>query len=152
MRIFHDILTRDKITDESIRWMRLISGVKFQLYIIKWRVPEPVPDKIEVSIFSHKELYHRDVTRLGKKSIKDLSAEDRVYLDRIDLNESRIRVAGPDAILGAAYFNEKSDPINTVRYNAGRDESLEFGDPYIPRSIFEGKCPPYLLFLVRWLP
>jgi hypothetical protein len=126
-------------------------GVKFQLYIIKKRVPEPIPDKIEVSIFSHKELYHRDVTRLGKKSIKDLSAEDGAYLDRIDLNESRIKVAGPDAILGAAYFNQKSNPIHTVRYNAGRHESLEFGDPYIPRSIFEDKCPPYLLFLVRWL-
>ena len=92
------------------------------------------------------------VSRLGKMSVKDLATADKAFLHGIDLIHSRLSIAGPDAILGAAYLDKKAVPIHTIRYNGGLKQSLEFGDPYIPRSVFDGTYPPYLLFLVRWLP
>ena len=35
-----------KSTDNKLRWDEDVDGIKFELYIPKWRVPEPVPPTI----------------------------------------------------------------------------------------------------------
>jgi len=152
MRIFHDRLCLDKKTDESFRWKRDVDGVKFQLYIFQERVPRPVPKIIEVSVFDDKSLFTALLTRVGRKSVSQLSEIDKSALDTIGLDEAQIRNAGAEAILGAAFKPQGADRTKTVRYNASRNfKDLEFGDPYVPKSILRDPYPERLLFLVRWI-
>jgi hypothetical protein len=154
MRIFHGRLFFDKETDEKFRWKVDIGGVEFKLYITHERVPRPVRETIEVSVFSDKSLYTNVLMKLGKKSVSQLSDADKAYLDTIGLHDVQIRDAGGDAILGAVVKpkDEDADHTETVRYNAYRHaKELEFGDPYIPKSILGNIYPERLLFLVRWI-
>jgi hypothetical protein len=152
MRIFHDRLSKDKGTDESVRWIKRIDQVPFQLYIFRGRIPRtPPPAVIEVSIFSDKALFHRLLVKVGNKSVSQLTDEDKVELRKIGLDEDQLQIAGQEAIFGAAFKPEKGHiHTKTMRYNAGKKE-LEFGDPYIPQSILGDSSPNYLLFLVRWI-
>lgn len=152
MRIFHGRLRFNKETDEKFRWIKDIKGVQCKLYITHERVPRPVPKTIEVSVFTDKSLYTTVVTKLGKKSVGQLTDSDRSYLKMIGIEDAQIAVAGSDAILGAAFLSPDPEHTQTVRYNAGRKIlELEFGDPYIPRSIRPQPYPERLLFLVRWV-
>ncbi len=151
MRIFHNQLHFDKPTDESFRWKKLIDAVPFELYIYQQRVPRPVPTIIEVSVFDDKSLFTVLLTRVGRKSVRELSHQDKVELNEIGLEESHLLAAGEGAILGAAF--KSGIHTKTVRYNAHRRfKELEFGDPYIPKSILRQPYPERLLFLVRWIP
>ena len=70
----------------------------------------------------------------------------------VGLDEAQLRNAGGGAILGAAFKPQGADRTKTVRYNASRNfKELEFGDPYVPRSILRYPYPERLLFLVRWI-
>lgn len=150
MRIFHDRFCLDKTTDESYRWKTFVGEVKFSLYIFQERVPRPVPEIIEVSVFDDKSLFSALLTRVGKKSVVELSNQDKVDLNKIGVEESHLRVAGKNAIIGAAF--KGSVHTGTVRYNAPRHfKEYEFGDPYIPQSILRCPYPERLLFLVRWI-
>jgi hypothetical protein len=132
--------------------MKDIEGVKFQLYIFQQRVPRPVPKIIEVSVFDDKSLFTALLTKVGRKSVSQLSDQDKIELDKIGLDEAQIRAAGGEAILGAAFKPPNADHTETVRYDASRDfKDLEFGDPYIPKSILREPYPERLLFLVRWV-
>ena len=150
MRIFHDRLHLDKTTDESFRWKKHVDGVPFELYIFQERVPRPVAKIVEVSVFDDPSLFTALLTRVGYKSVNELSALDKLELKRIGAEESYLRTAGEDAIIGAAF---KSDiHTQTVRYNAPRRfKEFEFGDPYVPKSILREPYPERLLFLVRWV-
>lgn len=150
MRIFHDMLRHDKTTDESFRWKTLVDGVPFSLYIFQERVPRPVPEIIEVSVFDDKSLFTALLTRVGHKSVGDLSMQDKADLERIGLEASHLQEAGEGAILGAAF--KGSLHTKTVRYNAPRCfKEFEFGDPYVPESVLRCPYPERLLFLVRWI-
>src|SRR5580692_5424120 len=136
MRIFQGTMHQDSETDMSIRWIKAVDGVPFKLYIYRERVPNPVPRTIDVSIFKDESLYTRELTRLGRQSVKDLTSSDRAYLSGIGLDESQLVAAGGEAILGAAFLSPRPNHTETVRYNSKRkDKELEFGDPYIPKSI-----------------
>jgi hypothetical protein len=51
-----------------------------------------------------------------------------------------MKVAGDTAILGGV-SDPDSDHTKTVRYNAFRhDPAMEFGDPYIPKSVLGDPC------------
>lgn len=150
MRIFHDRLQLDKETEESFRWKKELDGVTFQLYIFRKRVPRPAPKLIEVSVFDHRSLYSVLLTKVGKKSVGELSESDKSELAKVGVEESHLRTAGEDAILGAAFKAENH--TLTIRYNAPRGlKELEFGDPYVPKSILSDPYPERLLFLVRWI-
>jgi hypothetical protein len=152
MRILHGKLFKDKETDEKLRWTKDVDGVPFKLYITQDRIPRPFPNAIEVSMFADKSLYTMILTTLGRKRLKQLTDGDRSYLRGIGLGDAQTAVAGEEAILGAAFISPDCDHTETVRYNAGRKvHELEFGDPYIPRSILPKPYPERLLFLVRWL-
>lgn len=150
MRVFHGRLHHDKTTDESFRWKVLVNDVPFELYIYKQRVPAPLPAVIEVSIFDDPSLFTVLLTRVGRKSVGELTTPDREDLSQIGLIESHLQVAGNDAILGAAF--KSGIHTKTVRYNAHRRfKELEFGDPYVPQSMLREPYPERLLFLVRWI-
>jgi hypothetical protein len=150
MRIFHGRLHYDKATEESFRWKTLVDDVPFELYIYQQRVPEPLAKVIEVSIFDDQSLFTMLLTRVGRKSVRELSTLDKEDLNKIGLVERYLHVAGDDAILGAAF--KSGIHTKTVRYNAHRRfKELEFGDPYIPKSILREPYPDRLLFLVRWV-
>ena len=40
----------DKETDNKVRWTADVDGVTFSLYVPKWRVPEPWPSRIRVTV------------------------------------------------------------------------------------------------------
>ena len=152
MRIFHDRLRKDKETEESVRWIKHVDWVPFELYIFRGRLPRVLPPQvIEVSIFSDKQLYHRLLLKVGRKSVGQLTNEDKTELRTIGLDEDSLQIAGQEAIFGAAFKPDKGHiHTQTLRYNA-RKKDLEFGDPYIPQSILGDSSPNYLLFLVRWI-
>lgn len=152
MRIFHDRLRIDKETDESVRWVKDVDGVPFELYIFRGRIPRVTPPTvIEVSIFSDKKLYHRTLWNLGRKSVGQLTSEDKAELHAIGLDENRLQVAGKEAVFGAAFKPDKGHVhTRTMRYDGGPKE-WEFSDPYVPQSLLEDPSPNYLLFLVRWI-
>jgi hypothetical protein len=152
MRVFHRRLFFDKETDGKFRWRADVEGVEFKLYITQGRVPRPVPKIIEVSIFDDKSLYTAVLTKLGRKSVSELSDADKSILNGIGLDEVQIRNAGGEAILGAAFKPVCAEHTQTVRYTAPRHfEELEFGDPYVPKSVLRFPYPERLLFLVRWI-
>ena len=139
-----------KLTDESFRWKTLVDGVQFELYIFQERVPRPVPAIIEVSVFDDKSLFTALLTRVGHKSVRELSNQDKEDLNKIGLTDAHLNVAGGDAIIGAAF--KGSVHTKTVRYNAPRRfKEFEFGDPYVPQSLLREPFPERLLFLVRWV-
>lgn len=149
MRIFRGRLFFDKETDEAFRWKVEVGKVEFKLYIEKSRSPKSAPAVIEVSIFDDPKLYTVLLEKVGKKTVKQLTAQDRPKLNEIGLDENELGSAGDDAIFGAAFFAEEK--TETVRYNAGRLKGLQFGDPYIPQSVLRCPYPERLLFLVRWI-
>ena len=152
MRIFHNKLVKDKETDEKVRWVRDVDGVPFKLYITQDRVPSPFPNVIEVSLFHDESLYTSVLTKLGRKRVNQLTDSDRAYLNKIGFDDAQIDMAGGEAILGAAFISPDCGHTETVRYNAGRKvQELEFGDPYIPRSILREPYPERLLFIIRWV-
>src|ERR1700680_1351555 len=51
MRIFNCKLDLVKSTERKLRWDENIDGTNFELYVPKWRVPEPMPPLISVRIF-----------------------------------------------------------------------------------------------------
>jgi hypothetical protein len=80
-----------------------------------------------------------------------LTAIDKAALSAIGFTPTMIDNAGANAILGAA-TRPDPDHTETVRYNAFRGApELQFGDPYIPKSILKTPYPERLLFVVRWI-
>ncbi len=152
MRIFHGRLYFDKETDEKFRWITSVDGVKFKIYITQARVPEPIPEMIEASVFEWENLHTYILQRIGRKTVGELDKEDRENFERIGLTAAELLIAGDNSILGAVWKPEE-EHTETVRYNAfRRSNELEFGDPYIPKSRLRKPYPERLLFLIRWLP
>jgi hypothetical protein len=152
MRIFHGRLRFNKETDEKFRWITSVDGVQFKIYITQDRVPEPIPELIEASVFESETLYTYILQRIGRKTVRELTTTDREDLEKIGLTAEHLRTAGGSSILGAVW-NPEEEHTQTVRYNAYRGaRDLEFGDPYIPKSILREPYPERLLFLIRWLP
>lgn len=151
VRIFHGRLSFDKYTDRKYRWITEIDGVNFKLYVTEDRVPKPHPQIIEVSIFQDQALFSNLLWRVGSKRLGDLNDLEKGELEKIGLNEGMIITAGKTAIFGAVN-DPHSDHTETARYNAYRHaKELEFGDPYIPKSVFISSLPERLLFVVRWI-
>ena len=47
------LLEETKETENKVRWDADIEGTRFSLYIPKWRVPEPWPRLIHVTVSPH---------------------------------------------------------------------------------------------------
>jgi len=151
MRIFHNTFSFSKETDEKLRWIRDVDDVAFKIYITKDRVPDPVPNNIEASVFDSKLLYTVLLKRIGRMNVGELNDFDKYDLQQVGVVDEYLHNAGNDAIFGAVCISQKKH-TKTVRYDAYHDSpKLEFGDPYIPKSILRHPYPERLLFLIRWI-
>ncbi len=121
------LLSENKETDNKVRWATDIEGVSFKLYIPKWRVPDPWPKRINVSIGKHGA---RKATKLLKE-IAEGHPESREQPIVANLQKFRKQT-------------------QTIRYRPDGDESeWEMGEPYIPAAMTMGESDR-LTLEVRW--
>ena len=121
-----EILMFEKETDHKFRWDAQIEDGIFELYIPKWRVPEPTPERIKV-----------DIRLVGKST--------EITIEAV--------VANPDlknrSIMALAEYREEM--TQTFRYDAvGESNETEIGDPYIPKSLLPSR-PERIWLSVEWL-
>lgn len=119
-------LRSSKETDRKLRWGKQIDGVEFFLYIPKWRVPEPWPLTIRVSIEECKT--EKKIPRFTKDEIRKFP----------------VLKTSPIICLVESF----SQHTKTTRYRPlGVD--WEIGEPYIPYSLtFDNAL--YLILTVSW--
>ncbi|MGO9264232.1 MAG: hypothetical protein ACLQBA_04980 [Candidatus Binataceae bacterium] len=124
------LMNPSKETDNKLRWQSDVDGVKFKLYIPKWRVPRPWPVHIIVSI--------RDL--LG---------------DEGSQSSSRLNVRSGDAAPLeepiTAIVSMVKEHTETVRFTPRDDpKEWEIGEPYIPYSLLPDGWPQTIQIEVRW--
>lgn len=62
------ICTYYKDTDGMYRWDYMAEHTKLEIYIHKWRVPDPYPLRISVEIFNRAE-FSQSIYPLGRKEV-----------------------------------------------------------------------------------
>ena len=124
-----EMLRLKKETDRKVRWDAEVDEVKFELYIPKWRVPEPWPSRIYVKIEpegppKRSERHHTKVDFESSSSLRTSSIVS--YVERFEKH------------------------TETLRYRPlGDDDEWEIGEPYIPYSL-TCDCADYLKLTVEW--
>ena len=120
----------DKETETMYRWKTIVDNAPLEIYINKWRVPDPCPSHISVEIFELDE---------GPRSInylyqEELLANPELFSDpvvaRITYNEKR-----------SVTFMYKSDLNDDVR---------ETGDIFIPQTLLGTLPPKRLVIVISW--
>jgi hypothetical protein len=149
MRTFNCRLSFAKPTDAKLRWDEDIDGTPFELYIPKWRVPDPVPRAISVRMWIIPKAI--SVGTLPPSSGTLLNAG--VDLSEIGcLQELLPVVRGPVEypIISVVHFDRVH--TKTVRYSPlGDQKKWEIGQPYVPQSVLSVPYPGQLVLQVRWL-
>lgn len=104
------LLKQSKETDNKVRWDADVDGTPFELYIPKWRVPEPWPQVIQVSVTQS--------TDTPATHLSPVNARDNP-LSRMQPIVVHLRLVEPCT--------------KTIRYCPVGDKShWETGEPYIP--------------------
>lgn len=120
----------DKETENMYRWKTIIDNAPFQVYINKWRVPDPCPSHISVEIYDLPE-YPQSINYLYQE---ELLANPKLFSDpivaRITYNEKR-----------SVTFMYKSDLNDDVR---------ETGDIFIPQKYLNMLHPKRLIIVINW--
>ena len=119
------LLAPSKKTDNKLRWARFIDEDKneFKLYIPKWRVPEPWPARIRVSI-----------TAANSGSTPARPKDSINPIDPI-----RLRII------------RHTTKVRSVRFTLpGKPDSWELGEPYIPYSLLPSPDVKVLDIEVHW--
>lgn len=120
------LMDPSKETDNKLRWSADIDGVSFALYVPKWRVPEPWPQRIKVVI---------------KELTSDSSAST--------LRSTRSKPGSEEAV--TATLKHVGSYTRTVRYcPIGDKKEWELGQPYIPQALLSEPPPDYLSIHVQW--
>jgi hypothetical protein len=130
------LLAVTKETDNKVRWDVDVDGTKFELYIFKWRVPEPIPQIIEVSIEP------ADEQRPGPLSAWDTESLWVPIITHLELvrwhtKTIRYRSCAPSLAI----------PVPDTEDAWG----IGIGDPYIPIEMTFGGADR-LKITVRWKP
>lgn len=121
------LLEEAKETDNKVRWDADVEGMRFSLYIPKWRVPEPWPRLIHVTV----SLYTQQRISLLSQAVASKSPES--------CNKSIV-----------AHLKKFLEHTQTIRYKPEGDPSdWEIGEPYIPILITHGKAER-LTMTVEW--
>jgi hypothetical protein len=108
MRQYHLVLEFRKETDNKLRWDAPVGDAAFELYIPKEHVPQPWPERVNVTIIPLRE--HGG---LGCKG-----SETPNYIE--------------------AHIEPVEGKTKTVRYRPSGDPSLwRIGEPYVPKAILE---------------
>ncbi len=120
-----------KTTENKIIWTAYLGSVPFNLYIPKWRIPEPVPEKILIKIFFSSEEV-RDKKFISKT---DIQLEPQLKRKKIYSDVHK--------------FSEHSQ---TIRFDPnGESNNWEIGSPYLPKSILKGQDFKELSLVIEWL-
>lgn len=119
------LLSPSKETDNKLRWATFIEEdqTEFKLYIPKWRVPQPWPARILVSI--------REAESTAPPQARRPSIDPRSPI--------RARVC------------RYADVVHSVRFAPGGDpKEWEIGEPYIPYSLLPYREVTSLDIEVQW--
>ena len=107
------LLAENKETDNKVRWAADVQGTSFKLYIPKWRVPEPWPHLIHVTV-------------------SQLEAEKPLRLSR-EAAEAHPESCSRSIV---AHLRKYREQTQTIRYRPEGDEKeWEIGEPYIPTAM-----------------
>jgi|SRR6266550_2864190 len=118
---------KTKETENKVRWDADVGGTPFELYIPKWRVPEPWPALIRVEVSDH-------------AGYKPSSLSPSVAQNAPDRRNDPI-------IARVKKFKEHTE---TIRYQPeGIASDWEIGEPYVPFSMTYGR-KEHLTILVHW--
>jgi hypothetical protein len=117
-------------TENKLRWQAYVKGVRFKLYIPKWRVPPPWPKRIIVGLTDSSvdgALAGESTLAHGTTPSIDLELPIVACVERID------------------------DHTATVRFRPVGDQNMwEIGEPYIPYSLLPGNKCQKVQIGVRW--
>jgi hypothetical protein len=118
-----------KETENKLRWSAKVNGIDFKIYIPKWRVPEPWPQRI---IVETQPLYlgENDLPMVTRSAVKaDPSAKSREIIATVQLMKKC---------------------TETIRYRPiGDPDEWGIGEPYLPVALTYGESP-VLRVIVRW--
>ena len=123
-----EILMYSKETDNKYRWDVDIGETKFELYIPKWRVPNPVPQRIKVDLYYPPNL----------PNVYHLSCE--LALTDPDLCKLPI----------IAEVCHHSGLTQTVRFDPIDQKEPELGSPYIPFQLIPDGHIERIVICVQW--
>jgi hypothetical protein len=127
----HKVLEYSKDTGGTFRWDVMIDDAKFELYIYKWRVPQPVPHRVLVEIFMPGD-NHPGLSQFKQgETIRTPGWRQSPIVVRVQLTEEHTK---------------------TYRYDPIGDYKLrETGCPYIPKTLLPSEPPSELTISVEWL-
>lgn len=132
------------------RYMTVIGGTQFTLYVFKWRTPDPKPASISVRIWDTSLIdnLYRQFSPLEKFQLhqKGLGEAEITELDKL-LPVRREQDYSLSITSHLKYMEEKGQ---TVKYYPPV-ENPELGDPYIPKDILPHPHPQKLLIRVKWV-
>jgi len=121
------LLEQSRETDKKVRWDADVDGTRFSLYIPKWRVPEPWPRLIDVTVGPR-----------AQEKPDTLSPTDACHAP-----ESRNKPI-------VAHLKKYAECTQTIRYRPeGDSEGWEIGEPYIPTPMTFGGAER-LTIEVKW--
>ena len=121
-------LVSSKETVNKLRWEVYVKedATFFYLYILKWRVPQPWPSRIFVSIREWQPLALSGLTPVRARS-GDLENVIRAAVRRVSRHTRTIRFAA-----------------------LGDPKDIEIGDPYIPFSLLPSGDPQKVIIEISW--
>ena len=127
------VCTYFKETDNKYRWDYMEGKAPLEIYIPKWRVPVPCPQRIFVQIFEPEDSHCPTMTLHNKKEV--------------DANQ-RLRV---ESITAEVNFKEKNHEL-VVRYDPVLEgnNAREIGSPYIPKTLLDDPPQPRLIIVINW--
>ena len=121
------LMDPSKETDNKLRWQADVDGVKFKLYIFKWRVPRPWPTSILVRV--------SDVPAGGEPQHQPATSASSDSLERPV----------------CAIIEKVREHTQTVRFAPQGDPTgWEIGEPYIPYSLLSSSSVQTLRIEVAW--
>ncbi len=125
------ICTYYKDTDGMYRWDYMAEHTKLEIYIHKWRVPDPYPSRISVEIFN-RDGYSQSIYHLDRR---EAYANPQLCYNPITAEV---------AFLENHTLTAKYDPV------LGKGKR-EIGNPYIPYTLLSDPPPIRLVIVIKWV-
>ena len=121
------LLEETKETDNKVRWDADVEGTRFSLYIPKWRVPEPWPLQLHVTVSPHTQQQPLSLSPAAVRKAPESRKKSIV-----------------------THLKKFREHTQTIRYHPEGDSSTwEIGEPYIPIPMTYGRAER-LTITVKW--
>lgn len=123
----YEILEYQKETENKLRWGADVDGTPFELYIPKWRIPDPTPGKVLIRA--------QDKIKTTNQFTRDEIEQDP------ELRNKPIY----------AEITRITELTKTIRFDPiGDKNNWEIGSPYIPKSILPSEDTKKLYVVIEW--